>query len=523
MTEANTLLFVEDEAPFREFAGGFLEENGFRVRYAASGGEALEIVERADLGLVLLDLNLPDLDGVDVLRWMRGRRPELRVIVLTAYRDAEHAVSALKAGAIDYLTKPVDLERLLQTARETLEGPRALTRPLPAGPPPAAAARELCGAHPAWLRAVACVDRAAAGGAPVLLLHGETGVGKSELARRFHRGSPRREGPLVVADCPTLAAALAASELFGAAADEGQDATGRRGLIERAAGGTLVLEEAGELPTEVQSQLLSLLERGSFRRVGGREEVRGDVQLVCTASRDLRQAVESGSFRRDLFFRLEALAVRVPPLRERGEDVLLLAEAFLPGRHLDEGARGALVEHPFPGNVRELKNLLERAATFAAERRELRLDDLDLPLAQPVGAPGGPPLLTPVDLEALLGAIEGHYVLLAADRTSSQREAGRLLGLDRFALARRRSRLERLGGRDGVRRVIDAAPAWVRALLGPHPADLPDGGLDLQRLRGELEATVIHRALRATQGNRARAATLIGMSRTSLCRRLDTP
>ncbi len=537
---APQILFVEDEAPFRSFAGRYLEDRGFALSYAEGGREALARFAEAAPDLVLLDLNLPDQHGLDVLRQLRARRPDQRVVVLTAYGDAATAVKALKGGATDYLTKPVRLDQLVVAVNEALSsGPptstgapgaveaatpaRGLARAAPPGEAPV-------GRHPAWLAVLDRLARVAESGISSLLLLGESGTGKSALARHFHSLAAAGEAPFVQIDCPSIPEALLESELFGHEKGAFTGATARkRGQVELAAGGTLFLDEIGELPLLIQPKLLRFLEQRRFRRVGGLEDLEANVRLVCATNRELRRDVEQGSFRTDLYYRLEVVALELPPLRDRGEDVLLLAEHYVkaftpPGRApvaLSDASREALRAHAFPGNVRELRNMIQRAVAFSAGEV---LEPSDLDLAPSAGggrcrAVGGPP--APVDLDPLLDALESHYLLQASARTESQREAGSLLGIDRFAVARRTNRTLRLGGAEEVSRLLSETPVWLRGILGQHPTELPRDGLDLPALRADLEGQAIAFALEATEGNRAKAATLLGLSRTTLLRRLE--
>ena len=461
------VLFVEDEAPFRRFAGGFLEESGFRLTYAGSGAEALDVFDACRPDLVLLDLNLPDLHGLEVLRRMRRSRSDIRVIVLTSYVDAAHAVSALKAGATDYITKPVELDNLARSAQIALRAPSALgaadaavaaqtgtdtmvMRRVQGMAVKGQSATDLVGEHPRWRQVVERLERVVESGLSTLLLLGESGTGKTALARRFHELSPCSQGPFVEINCPSIPEALLESELFGYERGAFTGATARkRGQIELADGGTLFLDEIGDLPQGLQPKLLRFLEQRTFRRVGGLENLRADVRLVCATNQDLRQAVETGTFRRDLFYRLDVVSIELPPLRERGSDVALLAESFVhscaarlgrPAPQLTREALGVLAEHRFPGNIRELRNLIQRSVAFAKEGQPITPSDLDVGSGasiRPRQVKDGD-LLQPVALEALLNAIEAHYVDLALSRSASQREAGSLLGLDRFSLARRR-------------------------------------------------------------------------------------
>jgi DNA-binding NtrC family response regulator len=528
------LLFVEDEATFRRFAGKFLESRGFAVTYAGTGAEACEALASGEApDLILLDLNLPDEHGLEVMR----RFPrDLRVVVLTSYGDAATAVKALKAGAVDYLTKPIRLEDL----RVAVESCLATARPEPVVRKKgretetgeyrrvARAAEGLVGEHPEWLAAVRRVEQVARADFSSLLILGESGTGKTVLARHYH-SLTQQKGAFVSINCPTIPEALLESELFGHEAGAFTGATkSKRGQVELAVGGTLLLDEVGELPRSIQPKLLQFLEDRTFNRVGGLEMRAANVRVVCATNRDLRRDVETGSFRTDLFYRLEVAAVELPPLRTRGDDVIRIAEAcaeeFAVGESLcvlSDEAKVALRKHRFPGNVRELRNMIRRAVTFSDG---LTLEPSDLELRPPSSREA--PVLAAgrgheaISLDELLNTVEGHYVQLAMNRTSSQRDAGALLGVDRFAVSRRMNRLTLMGGGDAVERLLAAAPAWAMEVLRPYPGALPARGINLPAVRLELGDRLIKHALTACEGNKARAATLLSMSRPSLVRRL---
>ena len=535
------ILFVEDEAPFRTFASRYLEQRGFQVSQAGTGAAALDH-EVDELDLVLLDLNLPDLHGLEILRRLLARRPGLRVVVVTSLGDAGSAVKALKAGASDYLTKPIELETLLEGVKEALAAERA---PAAAEPGPASASGGggaglselgLEGAHRSWLEVIERVRRVSASQLPTLLLLGESGTGKSALARAAHALGPRRQGPFVELACPSIPEALLESELFGHEQGAFTGATRRRrGQAELADGGTLFLDEIGELPPALQAKLLRFLEERRFRPVGGEQEREVDLHVVCATNRDLAHDVATGSFRRDLYYRLEVAAIRLPALRERGQDVLLLTEAFLArfaaemGREaprLGEDAREALLAHPFPGNVRELRNLIQRSLAFH-DGEVLRAADLELrgvSAALPDPAAPGPSRggeeLEPFEVEPYLRALEAHYLQLALFGSKSQTEAAKLLGIDRFALARRCARRGQLGGAEGAAEIRADAPTWAQRLVGELPSELPPEGIDLGDLLSSYELTLIRYVVQRLEGNRSQAAALLSMSRATLSRRL---
>lgn len=545
------ILFVEDEAPFRTFASTYLEEHGYRITHAGSASVAIEAFAKDRPDLVILDLNLPDLHGVEVLRRFRSQSSEVRIVVLTSYGDAGNAVTALKAGATDYLTKPIELNQLLEGVREALAtSPRAVERlpaaapaPLPPKPPTSRRAMsrqgvsvELLGEHPSWVQCLERLEAVIEGQVDTVLLLGESGTGKSVLARWFHLNG-NRKGHFVEVECPSIPEQLLESELFGHERGAFTGATTRkRGQVELAEKGVLFLDEIGELPLSLQPKLLRFLERRRYRRVGGERDRVSNVQLVCATNRELAEEVAEGSFRRDLYYRLDVVSIRLPPLRERGEDVVLIAESLArefatrqgrPAPTLSQGAREALLAHTFPGNIRELRNLIQRAVVFlqgdVIEARHLDLE----------GGPGGPAAaaqgqassseaggLAPVRLEAIVKALESLYVLAAMATTSSQREAGALLGLDRFALARRRSRAER-DGREGAEETLRGAPEWLQGFLPEQPGETLPSGLDLPQLLRDFEERVVVHVLEVCGSNRSRASAVLGMSRPSLNRRLE--
>ena len=522
--EGLRVLIVEDEAPFRRFAGSYLAEHGLDVQQAGDGREALELFESHQPEVVLLDLELPDLHGIEVLQRMTATRPS-RVVVLTSHSDAATAVRALKAGASDYLTKPIHLDALLRAVQQiagqalelhpAAERTRVVARPAPPERP-TIQDELLWGEDPSWLDVLERLERVVGAEVPALVIQGESGTGKSSLARTYHAVGNRSAGPFVVVDCPSVPEALFEAELFGHA--------GSPGAVERAGGGTLLLEGLGELPATIQPALAKMVESRRYRRAGELEDLPLEAAVVVTSSRPLAGLVSEGRLRRDLCERLQEVVIELPSLRARGQDAVKLAKRFAArvaqgaGREapeLSECARERLVGYEFPGNVRELRQRVQRAVLFADGALTAAA------LGLPTGEGEGSDLLQPVELERVLNAVEAIYVEQAQARASSQREAARLLGIDRFALARRRTRIAREGGAQGAVDVLGEAPSWLVKLLQQRPRELPADGLDLLELRRQLERQAIERALNATKGNRARAATLVGMSRTSLGRRLE--
>jgi len=359
-----TILVVDDEPSQRELLGGFVKSLGFRWQEAASGEEALEAVRHSAADMVLLDVRLPGISGIETLAEIRKLADNLPVLLITAYADLRQAVSAVKSGADDYLAKPVDLDELeaaIFDAIGSAEGGAAAaqkTHPeLPQG--------FVC-ASPAMRRLVETAAVVAPSDAPVLIT-GESGSGKEVVAQLIHRWSPRAGGPLVVANCAGLPESLIESELFGhtKGAFTGASNT-RQGVFRTAHGGTLFLDEIGELPVHLQPKLLRALESGSITPVGSDSPVEVDTRLVAATNRDLEKAVGEGRFRDDLYYRINVVELSVPPLRERRDDILPLVRRFAgefcgAAVHLSPQATQCLLTHTWSGNVRELRNAIQRA------------------------------------------------------------------------------------------------------------------------------------------------------------------
>jgi DNA-binding NtrC family response regulator len=383
------ILLVEDKESLRRVLRLTLESAGYSVEEAEDARVAAQALQRAPFRLVLTDLRMPHGSGLDVLRAAKAADPDLPVVLMTAYGSIDEAVQAMKDGAHDFLQKPVDSNHLLLLVERALEQARLRTENV--------LLREewsrrygfprIIGESDAIKRAVSETQRVATSDTTVLLL-GESGTGKELFARAVHHLSPRRDRAFVAVNCAAIPETLIESELFGHEKGSFTGATERRpGKFELAAGGTIFLDEVGELPLNAQGKLLRAIEEKTVDRIGGRAPVPVDVRVVAATNRDLQTAAEAGEFRRDLYFRLAVFPVRVPPLRERGDDVLLLARHFAAqyGRELrkrpatltDEAA-AALSAHHWPGNVRELENAIERACILA-DAPALEARDLGLP------------------------------------------------------------------------------------------------------------------------------------------------
>ncbi|WP_437314339.1 sigma-54-dependent transcriptional regulator [Sorangium sp. So ce385] len=389
------VLVVDDEASARSGLEKLLRQEGYAVDAAADGAAALEVAAERPPDVVVTDLKMPRMDGVTLLGKLREQDPALPVIVVTAFGDVSSAVQAMRAGAEDYLTKPVDFDALLVSLERALE--RSALRAEAENLRRQLREREgegvegLIGASPA-MQKVYRMARQVAGARATVLITGESGTGKGELARAIHAKGPRARAPFVTLHCAALAESLLESELFGHERGAFTGADKRRiGRFEQAHGGTLFLDEVGEIAPSTQVKLLRVLQERTFERVGGNDTVSVDVRLIAATNRDLAAAVQEGRFREDLYYRLNVVHIDMPPLRVRDTDVLLLANHFLrrfaaENHRKIEGftdeARAKLVAHRWPGNVRELENAIERAVVLCDETR---IDAEHLPIdAAPV-------------------------------------------------------------------------------------------------------------------------------------------
>jgi two-component system response regulator FlrC len=426
------VLVVDDEPGIRSFIRQVLEAEGLEISEAPDGDRAAEMIDRQSFHLLITDLRMPGMDGMQLLERARASLPEMEAIVLTAHGTVESAVQAMKLGAFDYLTKPLSGPAELRLIVErALERRRLRHRAAQAGD--AATGPALIAVDPAMRAVVDQIDKVAPTGATVLLV-GESGTGKEVVARAIHARSPRADGAFVAVNCAAVSPQLIESEIFGHEKGAFTGASARRaGRFELADGGTLFLDEVAELPAELQAKLLRVLQERSFERLGGTREITVDVRLVAATNRDLEQEMRQGRFREDLYHRLAVFPVRLPPLRERRGDVVPLARHILerlaaelgrPELQLDEEAETSLVSHDWPGNVRELGNALERAAILAPGRR-IEAADLGLQttsLSEVAGpSPEPDPLegtLKDVEREAIRRALEatGHHRRHAAER-----------------------------------------------------------------------------------------------------------
>jgi two-component system response regulator FlrC len=426
------VLVVDDEPGIRSFIRQVLEGEGLEVEEASDGQQAAERIDRRSYHLMITDLRMPGMGGMELLERARASLPEMEVIVLTAHGTVETAVQAMKLGAFDYLTKPLSgPPELRLTAQRALERHRLRRRAAQSGPGPGAP--EPIAVAPAMRAVLEQLDKVASTAATVLLL-GESGTGKEVAARALHHRSPRGEAPFVAVNCAAVSPQLIESEMFGHEKGAFTGASDRRvGRFELADGGTLFLDEVAELPAELQAKLLRVLQERSFERLGGNRTISVDVRLVAATNRDLEREMREGRFREDLYHRLAVFPIRLPPLRERPEDIVPLARHILerlgsdlgrPALGLSPEAERRLLRHDWPGNVRELGNALERAAILAPGNR---VEEEHLLLDGSAGSSGSPApgpdavwegTLKDVEREAIRRALEatGHHRKRAAER-----------------------------------------------------------------------------------------------------------
>jgi DNA-binding NtrC family response regulator len=420
------VLIVDDEKTFRIAAQAGLGAEGMEVRTAASGGEGLAAVREFAPDVVVLDRNLPDADGLNVLARLRedGGDDAPLVVMATAYGEIENAVQALKAGAVDYLTKPIQLPTLVLTIERALEARRLRRRAAGhSGASRRRLEREFCAGSSAAMRAVLeLVDKVAVSPDTTVLVEGESGTGKQLVAHLVHVRTPgRRDAPFVELNCAAIPETLLESELFGFERGAFTDAKrAKPGLLEEAEGGTLFLDEVGDMPLATQAKLLKVIETQVFRRLGGTRDLSTDVRFVAATHRDLAALVEEGRFRLDLFHRLDVFRIAIPALRDRPEDVEPLARFFLAdlAARAGKAIQGIAPEterrlraYAFPGNVRELRNVIERAVVLEdgsiLGEGSILLRAERAPAAPAAGAQaeGPPPSLAEVEREYLQGLL----------------------------------------------------------------------------------------------------------------------
>jgi two-component system response regulator PilR (NtrC family) len=454
MSAKSQVLVVDDEADIRELLGMTLARMGLDAHCASSTTEAYALLAKHSYDLCLTDMRLPDGDGLTVLEHVTRHHPNLPVAVITAHGSTENAVAALKAGAFDYLAKPVSLDQLRTLVRSALKLPRPAQRRAQEGEAPAQPGESPLIGESAPMQAVrSMIDRLARTQAPIHI-SGESGSGKELAARLIHVQGSRSDGPFVPVNCGAIPENLMESEFFGYKKGAFTGATADRdGFFQAANGGTLFLDEVADLPLPMQVKLLRAIQEKRVRKVGSTGEESVDVRIISATHRSLGEDVKHGKFRQDLYYRLNVIELRLPALREMREDIPVLAEAMLRRQvsangatapRLSAAALARLSSYDFPGNVRELENVLERALALTTGG-EIQAEDLQL---APTRAE--PPQVTSADLplQERLDAVEKRAILAALEQTRYNRTAAaKLLGITFRAL---RYRMERLGINDEI-------------------------------------------------------------------------
>ncbi len=454
----NHVLVVDDEADIRELLSMTLQRMGLETDCAASTSEAYTLLQKNSYDLCLTDMRLPDGDGLAVLDYVAKNHPSMPVAVITAHGSAENAVAALKAGAFDYVSKPVQLHQLRTLVRQALKL-SIVEKPKKTAQSPAQSAREIIGTSASIVHAKAMIGKVARSQAPVYI-SGESGSGKELAARLIHQLSARSDGPFIPVNCGAIPENLMESEFFGhkkgAFTGASQD---KQGFFQAAHGGTLFLDEVAELPIEMQVKLLRAIQEKNVRPVGSVDEAPVDVRFISATHQDLHQLVPAGDFRQDLFYRLAVIELKMPALRDMIDDIPLLASEILlrltkplkvvPPK-LTHGAVKVLQSYEFPGNVRELENILERALALVAGD-EISADDLQLAAhvdSHTISKQDLAGLRASVPLPEYLEGIEKVAIVEALEKTRFNRTAAaKLLGITFRAL---RYRMERLGIKDDL-------------------------------------------------------------------------
>ncbi len=436
------ILVVDDELSMREFLSILLEREGYDVTVAGSADEALRTMESALFDLVLSDVNMPGLSGIELLGRIKNMSPETAVLILTAFSTSEQAVEAMKLGAYDYVCKPFKNEEIKQLIKNALEK-QGLKRENVLLKKHVSERDSFCGiigTSPKMRELFDMIQKVAASQSSVLIL-GESGTGKELAARSIHTCSPRKSKPFVAVNCGAIPENLIESELFGHKKGSFTGAVSDRpGLFEQAEGGTLFLDEIGELPLLMQTKLLRVLQEREFKRVGDAVTRKADVRILSASNRDLESQVKDGTFREDLYYRLNVVQLVMPPLRERIEDIPLLIEYFcrkfqVTGQNkpasITVGALKVLMNHAFPGNIRELENCIERSLILDPEV----ISETSLPkqlLANKAPCLSGDCDIpeSGMQLEPMLEELEKKYLMKALEKTGgAKKKAGELLGM----------------------------------------------------------------------------------------------
>ena len=443
-----TILIVDDEAGHLESLKRIFEREGLRVQCASDGQEAVELARRERVNVVLTDLVMPRLSGLELLKALRMVAPEAETLLMTAYGTVENAVEAMREGAYDFITKPIKRGVVVQAVRRALEKQALVleNRTLREELNLARSIQGIVGASPPMRHLVDLIGQVGPSSATVLIL-GESGTGKELVARALHEASPRAKRPFVAVNCAALPETILEAELFGVEPGAYTGASERReGRFERADGGTLFLDEIGDMPAHLQVKILRALQEGEIERLGGQAPTKVNVRVITATNKDIQALVQEGSFRADLFYRLNVISLSCPPLHEREGDVALLADHFLrrfAERHdkqirgIERDAVAALSSYGWPGNVRELENVMERAVVLCQG------DAIDLPLLGPLFASGEAEAPTTAGhLRIPIGTPMSEIELRVIEETLRQTQgdknvAARILGISTRTIYRR--------------------------------------------------------------------------------------
>lgn len=451
------ILIVEDEKLIRWSLRQQLEKHGYTISEAENGAEARKLFQSESWDLVLLDIKLPDANGLDLLKEIVEGDQELPIIMMTAYSSVESVVNAMKRGAFDYITKPFNLDEVVHTVKKALEVTtlRREVRAIKAGFESRFGFEKVIGKSDKMLEVLEVAKTVAESEAETVLIAGESGTGKNLLAQAIHYNSQRAGKPFMEVTCTALPEQLLESELFGHERGAFTDARSTKvGLCELAHNGTLFLDEIGDMPLATQAKLLGFCESRTFRRVGGVKIISVNLRVIAATNQDMLKLIEEKRFREDLYYRLNVIEIVIPPLRERPEDVVLLANFFLDRFNhkfkkkvlgIDDTAMRALTSYPWPGNIRELKNVLERAMILT-RKEVLEPDDFFLkPRSGGAEAPGKPIVLPQEGVS--LEEVERELVRQALENTKgNQTKAARLLHISRDQLRYRMKQYDLFDG-----------------------------------------------------------------------------
>ena len=457
------VLFVDDESALRTPMAERLGEHGFEVTEADSGERALELLEQFAFDVVVADLRMPGIDGTEVIEAALERYPGIVGIVVTGYGTVKDAVDAIKRGAVDFIAKPFQFDELLHVMRKAIEQ-RRLTSENAYLRSQLEERYDFGGilGRSQPMQALFQLLETVAQSSSTILVTGETGTGKEVVARAIHHNSPRRAHRFVALNCSAIPETLLEAELFGHVPGAFTGATGtRQGRLEQAHKGTLLLDEVGTMSPALQMKLLRALQEREFERVGDSRTIKVDVRVIAATNSDLARMVSEGTFREDLYYRLNVIHVPVPPLRERREDISLLAKHFLSRfapdtrMHVSQAAMRALMAFDWPGNVRQLENAIERAVALSVGREEIDVGDLPPEVSSVPGQAAMPFAEFPedgLDMPAYLSSIERDLIHRSLERTGGNRNrAAELLRIKRTTLVEKLKRMEARSAKGGAR------------------------------------------------------------------------